>query len=128
MSVDPRHHRRNSENLQTEIVELNAHAGRDVLGREIRITEPAHVRRLADEPARVQEDSPGEEDPVGERVQARKGRLLDISRFGVLLFRLPRKSSEAALRFRQWGDESLSPQQVLDKYYRVLTGLLVVFV
>jgi len=48
-------------------------SGGELPGREVGVTEPAGIRGGADEPAEVQEESPGQKQPVAERIQPRKG-------------------------------------------------------
>jgi hypothetical protein len=70
--VDARDHRRDAEHLQPEDPEVDADPGAERPRGEVRVAEPAAVRRRADDEAQVKEDAAREEDPVGERVQARE--------------------------------------------------------
>ncbi len=70
--VDGRDDGRDAEDLEAEEPEIDAEAGRVVLRGQVGVAEPADVRRSPDQEARVEQEPAGQEDPVGERVQAWK--------------------------------------------------------
>ncbi len=79
--VEPRRERRDPENLDAELVEIDIRPGGKLTLRQIRVGEPAGVRRDAqhagveqrpDEPACVQEQPAEEEHPVAEGIEPRK--------------------------------------------------------
>ena len=73
--VDRAHRRRDGEEEQAEVVEVDLVPGRVGLLRQWHVVEPAVVGRRADDEARVDENAGREVDPVAERVHARKGHV-----------------------------------------------------
>ncbi len=67
------HHGRDAQDEQSDVEEIDIRAGRIVARGQIGVPEPSCVRRTAEDPAEIQGYCAQDEDPVTQRIEARKG-------------------------------------------------------